>query len=1067
MKTKLFFNRIILRLSFFGGKQIISLLTLLLFISASTYAQKIDVTGKVTDNSGGPLPGVSVIEKGTQNGVTTNFDGLYTINVSSTAILSFTYLGMESQEIAVEGKTILDIILMESSERLDEVVVIGYGTNSRSTLTTSISTIDGDKLEDIPISNIGEGLKGKIAGVRIYSFNTAPGADPVIRIRGGSSINKSNNPLILVDGIELGLSDINPNDIKSVTVLKDAASTAIYGSRASNGVILVTTKIGSRNTAPKVTFSSTMALQEQERFYDFLNAEDYISIVRPIVAVSPSPQRNSLSGYSASSGNNNTAIYTTRYLEPGETIPEGWKSMTDPIDPTKTLIFQDNNLSDYLFDTALWQNYHVAINGGTNNLRYSTSFGYTKDEGIALTSGWERLSISSNIIADISNKLTVGTNILFTSSETEEHHNQRNVIARGLSTAPTHRLFWDDGTPAPGYNRSSPSPLWNDFYRNDIQQEQRLTVGALVDWNIIDNLYVKVRGSYHTRTWQRDFFEGAHEFKGSRSAASYFDFDSQSKMETYFTYNKSFDDHSISAIAGYSYLKNKFKEVVAEASGASTDKIQTLNAAPVKSEAFSEKHEEAIIGYFGRVQYDYKKKYLLSASIRRDGSSFFLPGNQWGVFPAGSLGWRISEEPFLQEISSINNLKLRVSYGQTGNNSVGRYDAQGRFSVSGRYDDNATARAVEMPNSNLTWESSTQLDVGFELGLFNNKLSVSADYFDKRTEDLLFSKPLPNTSGFSSVESNIGEVKFYGFDLDISSVNIKNKDFEWTSELNLGFVKNEVLKLPDNGRYKNRIGGIVLDPDDPTLDYGGIAEGEPLYRYYGYQVDYIIQTQAQADNALFDDRSRGFSPVDGKKIKGRKQPGDYEWVDRNGDGLIDAKDQFELGVTVPHTTGGLTNNFKYKNWSLNVFVDWAIGHSINDNAYMRYFMNTFAYNYNLVEQTKDTWSPENPNATYARMTANDPGDGSRNFARVSSAFNFKADYLAIREVTLNFNVPKNLIERFGMNNANVYISGNNLHFFTSMIGSSPENGASTTYSSGGFRNYPAIRKFSLGIKVEF
>jgi TonB-linked SusC/RagA family outer membrane protein len=1028
--------------------------------------QAVTVSGTVTDIQGQPLPGATVVEEGTTNGAVTNADGVYMIAVPGNATLVFSFVGMKTQQVAVNSRTKIDIKFEEESIGLDEVVAIGYGTQSRRTLTTSVAKVDGETLENIPISNIGEGLKGKISGARVYSNNTAPGADPVIRIRGGSSINKSNAPLILIDGVELNLSDINPNDIESIEVLKDAASTAIYGSRASNGVILVTTKRGSVNKAPRVTFEATWARQEYERFYDFMNAEDYISMVRPAVVNSPYPNRNFISGYSASSGNDETSIYTTRYLEPGESVPEGWESMTDPIDPTKTLTFQNNPQRNILFNPALWQNYFVGIDGGTDALRYTGSIGYTNDKGIALGTGWERFSGRTNVDANISEKLHLGTNFSFTQSITEEYYNQMNVIARGLSTAPTHRVYWEDGTPAPGWNNTAPPPLWNEYTRNDSQKEQRLTMGSLLDWNIIDRLHAKVSGSYYVRTWQRDYFMKAHKFDGSRPAETYFSQDTQSKLEAYFTYDKSFNHHSISGVAGYSYLSMNFKDVSAAAMGANTDKIQTLNAAPIKTEATSEIHEEALIGYFGRLSYDYKKKYLISATFRRDGSSRFLSGNQWGFFPGVSLGWIISEESFMKNIEDIRNLKFRLSYGQTGNNQVGRYDAQGRYSVETKYDGNAGMRSVDMPNANLTWETSNQLDVGFDLGLFNNRINVIADYFDKRTQNLIFSKPLPNTSGFSNVDTNIGKVKFYGFDTEISTINISKKDFEWTSKLTWSYVKNLVLELPDNGRYKNRIGGIVLDPDDPSKDYGGIAEGEPLYRYYGYVVDYIIQTQEQADNALYDANSNGFSPVDKKRIKGRKLPGDYEWVDRNGDKIIDSKDQFELGVTVPHTTGGLANNFRYKNWALNVYLDWAIGHSINDNSYMRFFMNTLAYNYALVEQAKDTWSSTNTNATHARFTANDPDDGSRNFARTSSAFNFKADYLCIREITLNYNIPPNIYSALGIYNANIYISGNNLHYFTSLIGTSPEEGAETTYSSD-YYNYPAVRKFSVGIKVTF
>ncbi|MCK4678959.1 MAG: TonB-dependent receptor [Bacteroidales bacterium] len=1030
--------------------------------------EKVTISGTVKDENGETLPGTTILEKGTNNGTITNAEGNYSISVEQGAVLVISFVGMETQEVSIGNQTTIDIVLIQAAIGLDEVVAIGYGSQSRRFLTTSIAKVDGDVLENIPISSVGEGLKGKVPGVRIYSNNTAPGADPIIRIRGGSSINKSNAPLILIDGVELNLSDINPHDIESIEVLKDAASTAIYGSRASNGVILVTTKRGTLNKAPRITFQTSLARQEIERFYNFLNAAEYLSLTRPLVAESPFPERNDISGYSASSGNDENSVYTTRFLQPGESVPEGWESMPDPLDPSKTLIFKDSDMKSILFNPALWQDYNLGIDGGADALRYSGSIGYTTDEGVGLATGWERFSARVNADANISSKLKLSTNFSYTQSSTEEYYNQRNVIIRGLSNPPTHRLYWEDGTPAAGNNKSMPNPLWNEYTRDENRKDQRLILGSGLDWNIIDKLHVNISGSLYTRTWQRDYFELAHEYNSSRPAESEFSQTRKSQFEAYFSYNKTFGKHSLSAVAGYSYLDIFNKDLKASTLGSSTDKIQTLNAGPEKSEASSEIHEETLIGYFGRINYDFNKKYLVSAVFRRDGSSKFVEGNQWGFFPGVSAAWIISEEPFFDKISPVSLLKFRTSYGQMGNNSVGLYDAQGRFSADYIYDGNAGIRPTAMPNQNLTWETCTQLDAGFDMGLLNDRIVIIADYFTKITENLLFSKLLPNTSGFSSVQTNIGEVKFYGFDFNISSNNIRTSDFEWNTNFTLSFVKNEVLKLPENGRDKNRIGGYVLgDGEEYGEEYGGIAEGEPLYRYYAYMVDYIIQTQEQADNALFDQLSRGWDPADGKKIKGRKFPGDYEWVDRDGDGKISSLDQFLMGVTVPHTTGGMANNFKYKNLSLNLYLDWALGHSVMDQGHMRYFMLTHGYNCALSEEVYDTWTPENPDANYARLVANDPGDNSGNLRRKSDKYNDKADYLCIREVTLNYDVPGRFIDRLGIQKLNVYVAGNNLHYFTALKYISPEPGASSTYSSSGYANYPPIRRYSIGLKVTF
>ncbi|MCG6190833.1 SusC/RagA family TonB-linked outer membrane protein [Maribellus maritimus] len=1038
--------------------------------SLSGNQQQKAISGKVTDSSGSPLPGVTVIVKGTTNGTVTNTDGDYSLsNIPTDAILQFSFVGMQSQEITIGSRTNINITLQEEAISLDEVVAIGYGSQSRRTLTTSIAKVNSETLENIPITSVGDGLKGKISGARIYSNNFAPGEEPIIRIRGGSSINKSNDPLILVDGMEIGLSDINSNDIESIEVLKDAASTAIYGSRASNGVVLVTTKRGGVNKAPRISFEASWTSQYFERMYDFMNAEDFISYVRPRVANSINPGYNYTSGYAASSANDENSIYTTRYLQEGEAVPEGWKSMTDPLDPTKTLVFQNNDIVNAMFDPALLQNYYINIDGGTQNLAYSGSIGYTDDAGIAVGSGWKRFSARSNVDAKINDKIKLSTNLSFTNSNTDEIYNQQYVIARGLTTAPTHRLYWKDGTPAPGYNWASPTPMYNAYTRNETQKDQRLSMTGLLDWNIFKDLSVKFSGSYYQGMWQRDFFMKANYFDNSRTAISEFSLDNKTKFETYFTYGKNFDNHSLSLVGGNSFFSIKSKDVYAEAMGSSSDAIETLNVAPTKNDASSYIEEEALIGYFGRLTYDYKKKYLLSANFRYDGSSRFLNENKWGFFPGASVGWMISEEQFFSSLKSrINNLKLRASYGSTGNNSIGLYSAMGNATASLIYDGNAGMYSSSMANSSLGWEKTNQLDLGLDLNL-NDRIFFIADYFDKRTQNLIFDKTLPDITGYSSIETNIGEVKFYGFDLELKTINIKKHDFEWTSGITYSYVKNKVIKLPDNGRYKNRIGGTVVDSNDPTLDYGGIAEGEPLYRYYGYVVDHIIQTKEEANNALYDQSAKGYSPDDETSIKGRKFLGDYEWVDRNDDGEIDSRDQFELGVTVPHSTGGITNNFKYRNLSLKIYLDFALGHSINDVMFSRHFLNTFSYSSALVEQAKDTWTTDNTDASYARLVASDSGDGNQNFARKSSAFNFKGDYLCVREIVLNYDFPDHVLENMGIKgiqNVNLYLTGNNLYYFTSVIGVSPESGTSTTYASN-YYNYPAIRKFGFGLKVTF
>ena len=445
----------------------------------------------------------------------------------------------------------------------------------------------------------------------------------------------------------------------------------------------------------------------------------------------------------------------------------------------------------------------------------------------------------------------------------------------------------------------------------------------------------------------------------------------------------------------------------------------------------------------------------------RDGSSRFGTNHKWAYFPGVSVGWVISEENFLKRNQTLSFLKLRSSIGQTGNNAAGIYTAQGAYDASYKYNSLAGIVNTLMPNPNLTWETTTQIDLGIDAGFLKDKILLNIDLFNKRTDDLIFSKPLPNTSGFSSIETNVGSVRFYGFDIELTSKNIQSKDFSWETSFSWGFVKNKVVSLPDNGQVKNRIGGTYL-PDGKS--FGGIAEGEPLYRLYGYKVDYLIDTEEQAANARYDELAKGWDYKTQTFTKGKKFAGDYEWKDRNGDGKITEVDQFELGVTVPHSTGGLTNTFTYKDFSLRIYLDWAIGHTLIDTDFKYHMMSTFSGNTNLSREALDAWMRpgDAANTKWARIAAHDSNE-NWNYRRDSDIVTFKGDYLCIRDVSLGYNLPTDLTKRIGMQSATVFVSGNNLHYFTAVQATPPEVGNINSSSTG----YPPIRRFSLGFKVQF
>ena len=1033
-----------------------------IFLCAGALAQNVALKGVVKDNTGEKLTGVSIIVENTSTGTTTNSDGEYSIEAPKGATLVFFFLGFETQRVEVGNRTVVDVVMSQTAVGMDEVVVVGYGTQSRRTITSAVTKIDGDLVKGTPVNTLGEALKGKIAGARVYSSNNTPGADPVIRIRGGSSIDGNNDPLILVDGVERAFSGINPNDIESMEVLKDAASTAVYGSRGSNGVVLITTKSGKRNTGPRVTFDANVGFQQAERRFDLLGAEDYIRIVRTSIAEGTSPMNNFTSGFSASSINDANSVYSTRWLEEGEAN-------------TKWLIFQDNDWQDVLFRDNWWQNYYVGIDGGTEKTSYAASVGYTKDDGVALGTGYDRLNARISLNSNVTKRLRVRATADYSDARSEEFDNQMNAISRALSAAPTMKRYMADGvTPAYGYNATSLNPEYYAYIYDFDNRNKRLSIVGGLDWEIIDGLKATVDASTYNHVTRKSSFRKRGYFSNLTPTTESFNELTRTKLDAYVNYSRTFaEKHSLSAMAGYSYSRDKTNAFAASAEGGGSDLTPTLTAQPDRTSSTSSFSEIVMLSYFGRINYDYKKKYMLTATFRADGSSKFLKGNQWGYFPAMSAGWMISEENFMESTRRVvDDLKLRVSYGQTGNNYISVNDARGKYNVN-FYNGNPGLHPAVMPNQDLQWEVTTQLDAGFDLSMFNNRLMVTADYFNRLTDNLIYSKDMPNTTGFSSVKTNIGKVRFYGFDLEISSRNIVKKNFSWESKFTWSYVKNKVVKLPDNGLPQNRVDGIRVGNTNEY--FGGIAEGEPLYQVVAFKMKHIIRTPEQLAAAIYDSYSKGYNPDDGTTVKGRKNMGDYEWVNRpgttkavvNGEEVeqINSEDKFVIGYSVPHSTGGFSNTFRYKGLSLNVYLDWAIGHTIRHAQMARQFINTFTGNTALNAGVLDTWSPQNPDAKYARFYSG--GESvSANFKNDSDVFAFKGDYLCIRELSLAWDLPKKFVSKLGMQGASITLAGNNLHYFTAVPGVSPEVGTMST-NAAGYNNYPPIRRISLGIKVIF
>lgn len=1049
-----------------------------------------EVSGTVKDTDGNPLPGAGVLIKGTAEGTVTDIDGKWSLRVPKNAVLEFSCLGFETAVARADSGN-GDIILKEDSRLLDEVVVVGYGMQARKTLTTSISKVDGGALADAPVTSVGDAIKGKVPGLRVATSNSLSGEAPRFMIRGGSSISMGNDPIYIVDGaLRDDLDGINPNDIESLEVLKDAASAGIYGARASNGVILVTTKKGSPSKGPQIVFDVSLGFQTPASRWNILNSRDYLQFIRPAIAEafandSEHPAASLLSGANAyGTGNTGSkSIYSTRYLEYRQPVPEGFEWMYDPIDQNKVLIFTDSDWQGQWFSPAFWQKEYVGVNGGNERIKYAASASYTGDDGIVAMSSYNVFTMHGNTTFKVTENLEAGAT--FDMSRQKKRipvDNYYQCIGRGLIAAPTAMEKNLDGewNQLVSTNKNAHSPAWYERFYNRVNTTSRMSGTFNLKWRIIDGLTANAQYNYFEQNYTGSYNivgEADGTVNSVNATRPVTETRTQTRRNTvtaHLNFNRTFSGaHHVSATAGYEYMGQQYLYLQAKSTGAVSDDVPVLQSG-VNFEASNKNESQSMISYFGRVGYDFRHRYIMAATFRADGSSKFASNNRWGYFPAASVAWVISEEPFWKKAAQkMNTFKLRASYGQTGNNGIGLYDTYGSYSA-GSYGSLPTMSPDKMQNTGMKWETTTQLDVGLDMGFLKDRIRFVLDYYDKVTRDMLFSITLPDTSPYSSVKANVGSARFYGFEAELHTVNVQTRDFTWSTDFTYAFTRNKVLSLPDEYMYNEvdeygratgkkawRIGGYTMS--ESGWRFGGTAVGEPLGRIYGYKVDHIIQTLEEADAALYDVESKGFRVSDGKRIPGRKDAGDYEWCNRpgsardeNGNEIINSEDMFYLGNVVPHSTGGLNNTFTFKRLTLSIYLDYAIGHSIINGQKTQLLKNTMGdCNSMLGDLVYDCWRyPGDTGAKYARYTPNDTDWGNRNWRGPSSFMVEKGDYLCIRDVSLYYDLPEKWISRLRMKKLTIGVTGNTLHYFTRVTGAvSPESGIS---SAAGSDMYTAV-----------
>jgi TonB-linked SusC/RagA family outer membrane protein len=1075
-------------------------------ISVTALSQAKKISGKViSDDDKTGLPGISVVIKGKSSGTATDVNGNYSISANAGDVLVFSSVNTLAQEFTVGSDEVINVSLKNDASKLGEVVVVGYGTQIRRNVTSSIGKLDKEVLQNAPRSNVGTALQGSVAGLRVVNTTGSPGASPSILLRGGASINSPGSPLVVVDGIVRSFNDLSSDDIASIELLKDAASTAIYGSRANNGVILITTKQGKAGTA-QVSYKYVHGYNKDREDYTHLNARDYIYFNRlgNLNSQRTLAQVNAQRGYGLSANAADLALFDIRTYNAANAflLQAGWDTIGDPYGGT--IIFKDHSgeVRDIVFRNTQTNDHYINVAGGNDKGKYFASFDYYDEDGIIVGSDYKRYSASINGSYKIKPKLEIFTGATFsTSSQIGVVGGEINTLYRNLSLWPTMNPWLDSAKtkPNPGNGIADGNPLYwlgKTDRRNEVN---RITVNASAKYDIIPGLYVKLSGNaYLFENMNESFTKATQTYSGlytnpqtfntTRPAAWSFGRTVQQQYNGIINYTKSLKGmHNINAMLGAESFGQKSLSSQVSGTGAPTDDIPTLNAATLFAAGsnFSSKSEYKIISHFGRVNYDFDQRYLLTLVYRQDGISSLTEENRWGFFPGMSAGWNVHREKFFEQskiANVISSLKPRISYGVNGNVAgIGDYEVQGGYGSQGNYNGSLGFLNTGVINGDLRWEKSKTTDIGLDMGILKNRITLIFDYYDRKTSDLLTNLTLPSYVGFGSIRTNLGTFQNKGFEFTVNaSILNKPNGLKWDADANIAFVKNKILQLPFNGNEFNRQGGMqIYDPKQGKVVWvGGLQEGQPLGAIYGYQQLSIFQNDAEIIKVA-NTRRDAIASISGPGVTygaGKITPGDVNWLDVDKNDTIDSRDQVYLGNVNPKFTGGFSTSLSFKGFTFYTRFDFALGHTLYNDLVARTLGN-YQGTFNYIDWQKKGFSGDNSMSDIPKVYwADQVGapNGKKNYTRGNNAgqvlnsnnsnFYEKGDYLACREITLSYDFSKTILSKTKvLSQARVYLNMNNLFYITKFSGNSPE-----PLSSGIFAGtYPTPKSFVLGVQVSF
>ena len=1059
---------------------------ILVFVSMSAYAQSLTVTGKVIDSEGYEVIGGSVTIKGAAGvGTVTDVNGNYSLKVNDASkdVLVFSYVGMTSQEVKVDGRSVIDVTLKADAVMLEEVVAIGYATVKRKDLTGSVASVNSKELSKVPTSDITQALAGRMAGVQVMQSEGAPGASISIRVRGGISITQSNEPLYIIDGFpsEDGMSTLDPAEIETIDILKDASATAIYGARGANGVVVITTKSGGKEGKATVTFDSYVGFKKVAKKLDVLSTREF--------ALLDYERRY----YSAFTAKNSTQEDLDKAVANFEALYGKYADIDANYANRAGIDWQDQTLGR----TALTQNYRVGVSGGTDKLNYNLAYSYYDEEGAMVYSGNKKHNISFNMNHKLNDRLSITARISYDQMKiygmgTSEGGDRFNKMQHILQYRPmvgingTDDLLLGDEDPllVDDTGNVMQNPLLSAAEETKDREYRTFQANGGFTLKLIKGLSFRNTTGMRYQTRRNDTFYGDKSITAKRSSinGSIQNIENSSfQTSNVLNYNWDGKGHDITAMLGQEYVNRWNRSFSAAAANFPNDDIGLgdLSLGLPTAVSSSENYDDKLLSFFARFNYGFKDKYLFTASFRADGSSKFGKNNKWGYFPAFSAAWRLGEEEFIKNLNIFSDLKVRLGYGMAGNNRIDSYVSLPMLtSVTYPNGDSTQPGYVskQIPNPNLKWEANKTFNFGLDFGFFNQRLTISPEFYINRSSNLLLNAKLPTSSGYDSMVINAGETENKGIDLTINSTNIMTKDFTWNTAVSLSHNKNSVKKLT----------GEDVQLWEASFGYNQnthiIGVNQPLGQMYGYVTDGLYQVS----DFDYDEATKTYTLKDGVPYSGKKtdvKPGMWKFknVDGSEDNKITENDKTVIGNAYPKFYGGINNTFTYKDFDLSIFLTYSFGNDVF-NATKLTNTKTALQNKNVLDiaNSSNRWvvvnkkgelitDPQemadiNKGKTVAAVYDNEIGDTYIHSWAVEDG-----SYLKLSNITLGYTFPRKMLSKIGISKLRLYATGSNLLTWTKYTGFDPEV---STMGSGltpgvDFGAYPKSRSFVFGINLAF